>query len=177
MFTRRGDAGDTDTVDRSRVVKDSLKVEVEGALDETISFVGNALVKSSWDDLSSDLFAIQNDLFTMGEDIGASGTKRTLEEDRLTWLEERTRKYKEEIGQIRLFVVPGGSEAAASLHVARVVSRSAERKVVSLSHEVKISPVVLKYANRLSSALFMMALVANRRLGIQEKIWDVGILS
>lgn len=177
MFTGRGDSGDTDTADRSRVVKDSLRVEVTGALDETISFIGNALVKSQWDDISSDLSDIQADLFTMGEDIGASGARRTLSGERLAWIEDRTRKYKEEIGQIRLFVMPGGSEVSAALHLARVVSRSAERKIVSLGHEMKISPTVLKYANRLSSVLFMMALVANRRLGIQERIWDVGILS
>lgn len=177
MFTRRGDSGDTDTVDRSRVQKNSLKVEVEGAIDETISFIGNALVKSKWDDISSELNEIQEDLFTTGEDIGAQGKKRKLEEERLEWLEKITLKYREEIGKIRLFVIPGGSESATSLHVARVVSRSMERKIVSLSKEIEISSTVLKYSNRLSSALFMMALVSNKRLGIQEKIWDVGIMS
>ncbi len=177
MFTRRGDEGNTDAMDRSRVHKDSLTVEVEGAIDETISYIGDALVKSRWDDISSDLFDIQNDLFTMGEDIGASGTKRTLTPDRLVWLEKRTTAYKEEIGQIRLFVIPGGSESSTSLHISRVISRSAERKIVSLNQEAKVSKTVMQYANRLSSALFMMALVSNRRLGIQEKIWDVGILS
>lgn len=177
MFTRRGDSGDTDTMERKRVNKDSLKVEVEGAIDETISYIGNALVKSGWNDVMSDLSAIQEDLFTIGEDIGAAGKKRTLSPDRLNWLEKRTIDYKNEIGQIRLFVIPGGSEQAASLHVARVVSRSTERKIVALNRENEISETVLKYSNRLSSALFMMALVSNKRLGIQERIWDVGILS
>ncbi len=177
MFTRRGDSGSTDAADRTRVDKDSLRIDVQGAIDETISFIGASLVKSQWDDISSDLFDIQNDLFTMGEDIGTSSSRRTLQPERLTWLEERTIKYKEEIGKIRLFVIPGGSEISASLHVARVISRSAERKIVSLGHETKVSETVLKYANRLSSALFMMALASNRRLGIQEKIWDVGIES
>lgn len=177
MFTRRGDSGDTDAMDRTRVNKDSIKVEVEGAIDETIAHIGNALVKTKWDDISSDLSKIQEDLFTIGEDIGAAGKKRTLTSGRLEWLEERTVAYKEEIGQIRLFVIPGSSEEGASLHVARVVSRSTERKIVALSHEIKVSETVLKYSNRLSSALFMMALASNKRLGIQERIWDVGILS
>lgn len=177
MFTRRGDSGTTDAADRTRIDKDSLRIDVQGSIDETISFIGSALVKSRWEDITSDLFSIQNDLFTIGEDIGAYGKKRTLSADRLSWLEERTVKYKEELGKIRLFVIPGGSEEAASLHLARVISRSTERKIVALGHDTEISETVLKYANRVSSALFMMALVSNRRLGIQEKIWDVGILS
>lgn len=177
MFTRRGDSGSTDAVDRTRVEKDSLSVEVEGALDETISYIGFATAKCEWDDMLKDLQSIQKDLFTIGEDIGASGKKRTLSPDRLTWLEEITVKYKNEIGKIRLFVVPGGSEEAAALHVARVVSRSTERKIVSLKREAEVSDTIAKYANRLSSALFMMALVSNKRKGIQEEIWDIGVIS
>ncbi len=177
MFTRRGDTGETDTGSRVRTSKDSLKVEVSGAIDETITFIGMALVKSKWKDIIDDLSSMQEDLFTMGEDIGTGGTRRTLSEDRLQWLERITLNYRKEFGKIRLFVMPGGTESAVSLHQARVVSRTAERKIVSLSHQEKISPIVLKYANRLSSALFMMALVSNKRSGVQERIWDAGIES
>ena len=177
MFTGRGDSGSTDTVDRSRESKSSARIDVEGAIDESISFIGMALVKPKWSDIIADLQQCQEDLYLMGEDIGFQGKKKKLGEDRVQWIEERTRAYKEEIGKIRLFVIPGGSEEAATLHIARVVSRSAERRIVHLKEHMEISKSVLKYANRLSSLLFMMAVVSNKRLGITERLWDIGIIS
>lgn len=177
MFTGRGDSGETDTVDRSRESKSSARIEVEGAIDESISFIGMAIVKSRWSDIVQDLEMCQEDLYVIGEDIGYQGKKKKLGEDRLQWIEDRTRFYKDEIGKIRLFIIPGGSEEAASLHVARVVARSAERRIVHLKEYMDISKTVMKYANRLSSLLFMMAVVSNKRLGIVERIWDIGIIS
>ena len=102
-----------------------------------------------------------------------SGEGRSLAGDDTTWLEERVEHYRREIGPIHLFVIQGGSEESSRLHVARTVCRRYERMIVSGKYLLKISPHVLSYANRLSSVLFMMAIAANRRKGIEEEIWDI----
>lgn len=174
MFTRRGDKGETDSGDRSRISKDSPQVEFQGHLDMLISFIGDALVMSKWDDIKDDLQKIQVHLFTLGEDLIASGSKRTLPADAVQWLEDRTNLYRKEYGKIRLFVIPGGSRESTSLHVARTVCRSAEVSLVALSHGKNLRPELLQYMNRLSSLLFFHSLVSNKRLGIEERIWSIG---
>ncbi len=177
MFTRRGDSGETDTGLRERVSKGSALVNLEGTLDETISFIGHASVISRWDDIRTDLRQIQVDLFTLGEHVSASGKRRTIGKERTEWLEERVRAYKSEIGKIRLFVVPDGSPESTSLHVARTVARRLERYAVSVTRELQIETPVLTYLNRVSSLLFMLALASNKRLGIEERIWDIRLSS
>lgn len=173
MFTRKGDTGKTETSTGKKTSKSDPVVEVEGTTDELNSFIGFARSMVEWDDIREDLAAIQNDIFTLGEDILADGKKRTITDERVKWLEERVFKYREEIGKIRLFVVPGGSRESSVLHVARTVSRRLERAIVVSSETKKISPAVMSYANRLSSLLFMHALAANKRKGIQEEIWSI----
>ncbi|HKJ96366.1 MAG TPA: cob(I)yrinic acid a,c-diamide adenosyltransferase [Thermoplasmataceae archaeon] len=173
MFTRKGDSGETDTSTGNRTSKGNPLVEVEGTSDELNSFIGFARSMVEWDDIRHDLAAIQEDIFSLGEDILADGKKRTIQEERTKWLEERVYRYREEIGKIQLFVVPGGSMESAVLHVARTVARRLERSIVVASQSKKISPHVLSYANRLSSLLFMHALAANKRKGIEEKIWSI----
>ncbi|SMD30563.1 cob(I)yrinic acid a,c-diamide adenosyltransferase [Picrophilus oshimae] len=173
MFTRRGDAGETDTGLRVRIGKDSPLVEFQGTLDELNSFIGLAIVTSKWDDIKNDLDLIQNDIFLIGEDVTAMGTHRTISEDRVKWLESRVFDYRREIGKIKLFVIPGGSQEAATLHVARSVARRSERIAVYLSKQTQVNKYILIYLNRLSSLLFMHALVSNKRLGIDERIWDI----
>lgn len=173
MFTRKGDSGETDTSTGNRKSKGDPLVELEGTSDELNSFIGLARSMVEWDDIKEDLLAVQEDIFTLGEDILADGRKRTISEDRVKWLEERVYKYKGEIGKIQLFVVPGGSRESSVLHSARTIARRFERTVVIASSIKTINPHVLSYANRLSSLLFMHALAANKRLGIQERIWTI----
>lgn len=173
MYTRRGDKGETDSGRGGRVGKDSLLVELEGTNDELNSFMGLARSRVPWEDMKTDLARIQKDIFTMGEHILKAGQGRALNENDTKWLEDRVDHYRREVGPIRLFVIQGGSEEAATLHVARTVCRRYERMVASGREELEISPHVLSYANRLSSVLFMMSLAANRRLSIKEEIWDI----
>ncbi len=173
MYTRRGDQGDTDTGKGERLGKDSLIVELEGTNDELNSFIGLARAKVSWDDMKEDLSRIQRDIFTMGEHIIKAGTGRSLTQEHTNWLEERVEHYRREVGPIHLFVIQGGSQEAAFLHVARTVCRRYERMVVSGKEVLEISPFVLSYANRLSSVLFMMAVASNKRLSVKEEIWDI----
>ncbi|WP_188679778.1 cob(I)yrinic acid a,c-diamide adenosyltransferase [Thermogymnomonas acidicola] len=171
MFTRRGDQGETDTGSRKRVAKSSSLINLEGTIDETISFIGFATVKTRWEDIRQDLRTVQEDLFTIGEEITSEGAGRHIDRSRVDWLEERTLEYRKEIGRIDLFVVPDGSEEATSLHICRTVVRRLERLAVSLRTELGFEGTILAYLNRLSSLLFMMALASNRRLGITERIW------
>jgi len=173
MFTRRGDYGETDTGLRVRVGKDSPLVDLQGSLDELNSFIGNALINTKWDDIKEDLIKIQNDVFVIGEDLTAESTHRTIKEEDVKWLESKVFEYKKEIGKIRLFVIPDGSIEAVSLHMARSVARRNERLAVGLSKQMPVNKYVLIYLNRLSSLLFMHALLSNKRLGIEERIWDI----
>lgn len=173
MFTRKGDKGETDTSTGNRVSKGDALVEVEGTTDELNSFLGFAASMVEWQDIKEDIEAIQVDIFTLGEDILAGGKKRVITEDRVKWLEDRVYHYKEEIGKIRLFVVPGGSVESGVLHSVRTIARRLERTIVTASKMKEISPHVLSYSNRLSSLLFMHALAANKRKGVEEKIWSI----
>jgi|YelNatPaOPRAMG01_1025707.scaffolds.fasta_scaffold04784_5 ATP:cob(I)alamin adenosyltransferase len=173
MFTRRGDSGSTDTGDRRRVSKSSALVEVEGTLDEAISSIGNAIALSKWDDIRSDLRIAQEDLFTLGEEITASGHARKLDPARIDWLEERVVSYRTEVGPTRLFVVPDGTVQSTSMHLGRTVVRRLERKIVNAKDELSIPDHILAYVNRLSSLLFMVAILSNKRQGITERIWDI----
>ncbi len=171
MYTKRGDKGETDTGTGMRVTKGSAIIDTEGDIDEVNSFIGFALVNTRWDDIREDLQQIQVDLFTLGEHITTQGTRRTITPERVEWLEDRVTYYRKEYGRIRLFVIPGGSKEATSLHMARTVCRRLERDLVKSKNEVEIPAVLEEYVNRLSSVLFFHALVSNKRLGIDERIF------
>ena len=173
MFTRRGDSGETDNTRGQRVSKASMLIDIEGTVDELNSFLGLAMEFSRWDDIRSDLDRIQNNIFTLGEQVLTESNGRKLSENDVTWLEDRVNVYRKEIGKIMLFVIPGGSKESSTLHVARTVSRRLERLLVLYAHEKKQPEVVMKYANRVSSLLFMLALASNKRQGIDERIWPL----
>ncbi|MFP3204003.1 MAG: cob(I)yrinic acid a,c-diamide adenosyltransferase [Metallosphaera yellowstonensis] len=172
MFTREGDKGET-TVPRGRVGKDSPLVNLLGDIDEANSFIGLALTKLPWEDMRRDLEVVQVDLFAVGEDW--STEKERIGEDRVKWLEARTVEYRKESGPVKLFIIPGGSEEAAFLHVARTIVRRLERNAVKHSKEVELkNKWTIVYLNRLSSLLFAMAVVANKRKGRQERYYEIG---
>ena len=173
MFTRRGDQGETDNGLRIRIGKDSPMVDLQGTFDELNSFIGNALINTKWEDIKNDLMRIQNDVFVMGEDLTAESQHRTIKEEDVKWLEQRVLEYRKEIGKIKLFVIPDGSLEAVSLHMARTVARRTERLAVFVSKQMSMNKYIMIYLNRLSSVLFMQALVSNKRLGIVERIWDI----
>ena len=174
MFTRTGDKGETDVMQK-RVGKDSPLVQFLGDLDELNSFLGLAISKVPWDDMKKDLETVQIHIFEIGEDVATNSTKKKIPEEYVKFLEERTVAYRKESGPVRLFVLPGGSEVAAVIHVVRAVTRRVERNAVALTKELpEMNRTVIVYLNRLSSLLFAMATVANKRLGVQEKVYDIG---
>lgn len=174
MFTKSGDDGNTNVVNK-RVGKDSPLVNLLGDLDELNSFIGYTISKIPWDDMKKDLEKIQIDIFHIGDDLVTNSQKRKIDETYIKWLEERTVEYRKESGPVKLFVIPGGCEEASILHVTRSVARRVERNAVKYSKELpEMNKMIIVYLNRLSSLLFAMALVANKRKNVNEKVYDIG---
>ncbi|MCM3440842.1 cob(I)yrinic acid a,c-diamide adenosyltransferase [Metabacillus halosaccharovorans] len=172
LYTRSGDSGKTSIIG-GRVDKDHLRVEAYGTIDEANSFIGQAmtlLTDPIFQDIYQELEKIQHELFDCGGDLAVVKEKYPYKakEEMVTLLEERIDHYVKEAPPLEKFILPGGSNAAAVIHIARTVTRRAERCTVSLQKEMDINGVVLKYLNRLSDYLFAVARVINFRLGVKD---------
>ncbi len=171
IYTRTGDDGSTGLVDGSRVDKHAPRMEAIGAVDEANSAIGLAAVAVSDEALAQSLYRIQNDMFDLGadlatpagegEDFAPSEMVLRIVSSQSEWLEQEIDRMNEHLEPLTSFILPGGSEAAARLHVARAATRRAERSVVALSHSEAINPAALAYINRLSDYLFVAARAAN----------------
>ncbi len=171
MYSRKGDIGETSTASGQRVKKSDPIIEWEGTLDELVSQIAVSKTQIEWEDFVEDLNLVQSDLFHLGEEIITDGKGRKLRSDAVKWMEGRIAVYLKQAGEIKLFVIPGGSPAAASLHLSRAVTRRAERRLVELSLARELNPLILQYLNRLSSLLFSMAIVSNKRESVNETIF------
>jgi len=176
IYTRTGDEGKTSVIG-GRVDKDDLRVEAYGTIDELNSFVGQAaavLARSTgdvWDGMLEQLTAIQHELFDCGSDLSYAvpePDKMKVSAAMTAQLEQWIDEYEAETPPIARFILPGGSETAALLHVCRTVCRRAERRVVSLSARQACPDEVRRYLNRLSDYFFAAARAANVRLGLQD---------
>jgi cob(I)alamin adenosyltransferase len=173
IYTRTGDKGQTSIIG-GRVDKDDFRVEAYGTIDELNAIIGKAMTEldaEKFEDILYDLEKIQNELFDGGGDLANVMKERhyKLNDEPITEMEARIDVLMDEAPELQKFVLPGGSPAAASLHIARTVARRAERLTVTLlknSEEGDVSPVVQRYLNRLSDYLFAAALVINARLGV-----------
>ncbi|HJQ69601.1 MAG TPA: cob(I)yrinic acid a,c-diamide adenosyltransferase [Blastocatellia bacterium] len=174
VYTRTGDAGETSLVGGARVSKASARVEAYGDVDELNSLIG--LARSLGDDKEIDdaLALIQNDLFTVGGDLASPQGVEVprVAESFVTTLEELSDQFLKELEPLKEFILPGGSEAGATLHLARTVARRAERRVVALAETEEINSETIVYLNRLSDLLFILARCVNRRAGVPEKMTD-----
>jgi cob(I)alamin adenosyltransferase len=177
IYTRTGDGGDTSLFDGTRVAKSDARVEAYGDVDELSAVVG--LVRASGVDADSAerLSAIQRDLFALGARLADPAAriagrveKVALKEDDATRLERWIDEFEQELPPLLHFILPGGCQAGAALHLARTVCRRAERRMVSLGHDA-FDPRLLVYMNRLSDLLFVLARVVNRRAGVGEIEW------
>jgi len=181
IYTRKGDAGETSLRWNQRVPKDSVRVEAYGTVDEANALVGMALAalpKENAEPLRTILARIQRELFDVGSDLAMppereKGEKLKTQEAMVTQLEQDIDALTAGLPPLKRFILPGGTPAAAALHAARTVSRRAERRLVTLSRQEEVDPVLLKYLNRLSDFLFVAAREANRIEGAQdvEVIW------
>lgn len=170
VYTRTGDKGTTGLVDGSRVSKADLRVDAYGDVDELNSLIGLVRVKLLDEELDEVMEVIQNNLFTLGADLASPMTISVprIEQASIDKLENWADLYLEQLPPLKEFILPGGSEAGALMHLARTVSRRAERRVVGLSEREELNPLTITYLNRLSDLLFVLAREINRRKNVVE---------
>ena len=171
IYTRTGDDGTTGLGDGSRVAKDSLRVEAYGTVDEANSCIGLLLAADLPDDVRELLTRVQHQLFDLGGELCIPGHAAIFDAD-IDALEARLDHYNDALPALKDFILPGGGEAAARCHVARTVVRRAERETVALGHLEAIRPQAIRYLNRLSDLLFVLARVLARASGHGEVLWD-----
>ena len=176
IYTRAGDAGQTSLGDGSRVSKTDPRIQAYGAVDELNSFLGLALATSDLpEEFRPWLQQVQNDLFDVGADLSVplddERERLRVRQDQVDRLEELCDLVNERLEPLKSFVLPGGGEAAARLHVARATCRRAERRAVSLAEMEDANPVALAYLNRLSDLLFILARAAVKG---EEPLWKPG---
>jgi len=183
IYTRTGDDGTTALGSGERRKKYDLRVAAYGTIDETNAALGVARLHILDDaPLDAALSRIQNDLFDVGADLctprkgrGPGGARLTVTEKQVAWLETEIDRFNHDLAPLRSFVLPGGSAAAAYLHVARTVCRRAERLIAELKDapDESVSADVLKYVNRLSDFLFVASRHANGQ-GARDVLWKPG---
>lgn len=178
IYTKTGDSGQTGLGDGSRISKAAPRITAIGAVDETNAAIGIARLDAE-DEMDAMLARIQNDLFDLGADLCAPEDGRKAE-GRLRIAESQVERLEREIDTMNAalspltsFVLPGGTALAARLHLARTIARRAECAMVALAAEEKINEAALRYINRLSDHLFVMARAANNE-GMGDVLWVPG---
>ena len=171
IYTRTGDDGSTGLGDGSRVGKDSARVDAYGTVDEANSCIGLLLASEMPVDVRELLTRIQHQLFDLGGELCIPGHAAVFDAD-VDALEARLDHYNDDLPPLKDFILPGGGEAAARCHVARTVVRRAERETVALSRGDAVRPQAIRYLNRLSDLLFVLARVLARASGHGEVTWD-----
>ncbi len=172
IYTRTGDDGTTGLGDGSRTPKDSVRVEAYGTVDEANSAIGLVLAHDAVpDDVRVCLTEAQHDLFELGGELCIPGHSAVTQAfiDRL---ENDLDKLNEDLPRLKEFILPGGGPAAAACHLARTIARRAERRVFTLSQTEDVRPEAIKYLNRLSDLLFVIARVLARAEDGQEVLWN-----
>jgi cob(I)alamin adenosyltransferase len=177
IYTRGGDAGETSLGDGSRVSKLDERVEAFGTVDELNASLGVVLAGELVPELRAVLERVQNELFDLGADVSvpreAEGRLR-VEQGQVDRLEGDCDRFNAPLPELRSFVLPGGTETAARLHVARTICRRAERETLRAARRHDVSPLAAIYLNRLSDLLFILARVANHAAGRDEPLWKPG---
>jgi cob(I)alamin adenosyltransferase len=176
IYTRTGDAGETSLFDGTRVSKHDPRVETYGDVDELNAWLGLVRAQRVEPPIDESLLQLQRDLFALGaqladpaDKIAARVTKATIGDADVTRLEDLIDRLEADVPPLRRFILAGGTPAGSALHVARTVCRRAERRMVAL--DPPVDPVLLRYVNRLSDLLFVMARAVNHRGGVPEIEW------
>ena len=172
IYTRTGDDGTTGLGDGSRVAKDSLRVDAFGTVDEANSAIGVVLAADAVpQEIRALLTEIQHDLFELGGELCIPGHS-AITNDFISRLETELGTLNEDLPALQEFILPGGGQAAAACHLARTIVRRAERITTTLASAESVRPEVLKYLNRLSDLLFVVARVLARGESGQEVLWN-----
>ncbi len=182
IYTRTGDDGTTGLVDGSRVAKHDPRMAAIGDVDELNSVIGVAIVEMDKGEAASQLSIIQNDLFDLGADLATpaqddanfepSDMELRIVPSQVERLENEIDVMNDALEPLASFILPGGSKAAAAVHVARAIARRAERTIAAASEDMPINPQVRAYINRLSDYLFVLARYLNRDSG--DPLWVPG---
>ncbi len=176
IYTKTGDAGETGLFGGTRVSKASAKVSAYGDVDELNSVLGLARLSPIDEPHDALLAAIQSELFDLGAELASRAGKdpgvAKIDDARIEELERAIDRAESELTPLTSFILPGGTHAAAHLHLARTVCRRAERSVVALAQTDPVRPEVLRYLNRLSDLLFVLARLANARGGVPDVRWE-----
>jgi cob(I)alamin adenosyltransferase len=177
IYTRGGDAGETSLGDGSRVSKLDERIAAYGAVDELNSAIGLVLAGGSPPSIREVLLRVQNELFDLGADVSVplehEGRLRATQEQ-VDRLEAECDRFNAELPELTSFVLPGGGETAARLHVARTMCRRAEREALVAANAHAVNQLVLVYLNRLSDLLFILARAANAGESHEEPLWRPG---
>ena len=179
IYTRTGDDGTTGLVDGSRVPKHAARMAAIGEVDEANSALGFAVLaldgetRADCTRLQNDLFDLGADLATPGDDFAPSEMVLRIIPAQAEWLEERIDALNETLEPLKSFILPGGSEAAARVHLARAAVRRAERAMVALAQAEPVNPAALAFVNRLSDYLFVLARAVNAN-GTGDVLWRPG---
>ena len=183
IYTKTGDKGETSLYGGTRVSKAAARVESYGTLDELNAFIGLAKAEISDEKVSSQLQKIQFDLFTVGSEAAtptdkmflANGKSRLdllISEEEIMELERWMDNLDAELEPLKFFILPSGGKAAATIHVCRTVCRRAERAMVHLNETEEVRPELIKYLNRLSDYLFILARYISKISGEKEDYWN-----
>lgn len=172
IYTRTGDDGTTGLGDGSRVAKDCARVEAFGTVDEANSAIGIVLAATTLPDaIRTCLTDVQHDLFELGGELCIPGHS-AVSDAYIDRLENDLDEFNADLPRLKEFILPGGGQAAAACHLARAIVRRAERRVLSLASAEEVRPEVVKYLNRLSDLLFVIARVLAREESGQEVLWN-----
>jgi len=171
IYTRTGDAGTTGLGDGTRVPKTSRRVTAYGTTDELNSVIGMVIATGVTDKIQILLTEIQHHLFDLGGELCIPGHV-ALNEKHVTWLEHQLDELNDDLPVLEDFILPGGSQAAATCHLARTVCRRAERCVIELGEDEDLPPQSIVYLNRLSDLLFVVCRVLARADGGSEVLWQ-----
>ena len=181
IYTKTGDKGETGLFGGARVSKASLRVEAYGQVDELNSVLGLVRSEGEFDaGIAALLEAVQCQLFNLGAELASAPDNKValniplVSEDEIAALEHAIDRAEGELQPLKTFVLPGGSRAAATLHLARTVCRRAERALVLLAQEESVRADCVRFLNRLSDALFVFARLANHRAGVADVPWVSG---
>jgi len=171
IYTRTGDDGSTGLGDGSRIAKDSARVTAYGTVDEANSTIGLVLASELPETIREQLVAIQHQMFDLGGELCIPGHAAIFDAD-IDRLEQWLDGHNDALPPLKDFILPGGGEAAARCHIARTVVRRAERETVSLARLDSVRPEAVRYLNRLSDLLFVLARVLARASGHGEVLWN-----
>ncbi len=174
IYTKTGDGGETGLWGGKRVRKDGARINAYGSVDELNAVLGIVRACELPDGVDALVQRIQNELFVLGSDLATPGEAARIpriQEHYIQQLEAEIDQFEAELEPLKNFILPGGTMAAAQIHLARTVCRRTERGIITLAGMEEINPFVLPYVNRLSDWLFVLARVANARAGVPDVLW------